>query len=201
MSIRHRCWGPWLRLATVAGDGFPGDVAQFHSASPGASAGVAAGSVSQSSRVVAAIEARIAKMEGRLAVRRVVSTSERVPLRPPRTLLARRHRRRHHHLCPMRVGIVTWLHPVQQARSLHQRAMSTIISITSTGMSARQSEKSKCYKLFDFGVLETWKKAKKELCMPGSDPDDSALTCRVMRHPRLNAPTAPHTICDGRNVF
>ena len=60
---------------------------------------------------------------------------------------------------------------------------------------------SKCYKLFDFGVLETWKKAKKELCMPGSDPDDSALTCRVMRHPRLNAPTAPHTICDGRNVI
>jgi len=80
----------------------------------------------------------------------------------------------------------------------------------------------KCYKLFDLGFLEHWKEKNKPICKPQSSSiapplstssganGDSAipgtlppgsLQCRVTKHPRLNAPTAPHTICDGTNVL
>mmetsp|Transcript_13408 Transcript_13408/g.32878 ORF Transcript_13408/g.32878 Transcript_13408/m.32878 type:complete len:610 (+) Transcript_13408:224-2053(+) len=75
-----------------------------------------------------------------------------------------------------------------------------------------------CYRLFDFGFLEHWKEQLRPICTPGegeqsgvpviltpSDPAPSTLPpgglqCRKTVHPRLNAPTAPHTICDGKNV-
>ncbi|GAB5353573.1 hypothetical protein AAMO2058_000047200 [Amorphochlora amoebiformis] len=74
-----------------------------------------------------------------------------------------------------------------------------------------------CYNLFDFGLLEIWKAKEKPICKPPpSNPSSespltpggiapsrmppSFLKCRVHTHPRLNRPTAPHTICDGSNI-
>lgn len=58
---------------------------------------------------------------------------------------------------------------------------------------------SKCYRLYGAGLVAWWGSHAKSFCVDGAGR--AALTCRSFTHPLLNAPTAPHTLCDARELL
>jgi len=60
-----------------------------------------------------------------------------------------------------------------------------------------------CTNHFDFGMLQAWNALRKPFCAAssaGAAASSSALQCRVTVDRHLPGPTAPHTVCDGKDI-
>ena len=58
-----------------------------------------------------------------------------------------------------------------------------------------------CWEHFDFGMLELWHREAAMFCGEEGDTTRSWLRCRVTTDGHLPPATAPHTMCDGGNIY
>eukprot|EP00494_Astrolonche_serrata_P034333 UN34602 len=76
-----------------------------------------------------------------------------------------------------------------------------------TDFPMKKNKENVCDKYFDYGLLTTWQKdSEKDMpCMPSTEGEDKIqhsglVQCVRMKHPYLNPATAPHVVCQGKNV-